>query len=282
MLMNIGLVVEQRDDLATAARLYDEAIAIVRPRSVPDTHSEHMLAIFLSYRSYAALLRGDFEYALQAIEEAHHIWTRRDDRWGIGLAIEGRGSIMVVRRQFSEAARLYRACMELFRETGSRHGMVSTLTGLGIVAANIGHDRAAARSFATSERVRAELLVPVPNALRLEYGRALDAIRATLGERRFEAAWQEGLDRSFEDAVAEACALHVVPSADRLLTKRELAVLALLVRGESNQAIADRLYLSHRTVESHVSSILRKLDVPSRQRAVAVARELRLLHDDSL
>lgn len=71
--------------------------------------------------------------------------------------------------------------------------------------------------------------------------------------------------------------MPVVPNGERLLTKRERDVLALLARGESNQVIAGQLYLSPRTVESHVSSILTKLDVSSRHKAVAEARERGLL-----
>jgi DNA-binding NarL/FixJ family response regulator len=64
----------------------------------------------------------------------------------------------------------------------------------------------------------------------------------------------------------------------RLLTRRELEVLHLVARGETDQAIADRLYLSRRTVNSHVSHILAKLDVPSRKQAVITATGLGLLH----
>jgi DNA-binding CsgD family transcriptional regulator len=53
------------------------------------------------------------------------------------------------------------------------------------------------------------------------------------------------------------------------LTGRELDVLALMTDGLTNAEIAERLFVSHRTVEHHVSAILRKLDVPSRARAVA-------------
>jgi DNA-binding CsgD family transcriptional regulator/tetratricopeptide (TPR) repeat protein len=55
------------------------------------------------------------------------------------------------------------------------------------------------------------------------------------------------------------------------LTTRELDVLALVAEGLSNAEIADRLFLSSRTVDHHVSAILRKLDVSSRGRAIATA-----------
>ena len=55
------------------------------------------------------------------------------------------------------------------------------------------------------------------------------------------------------------------------LTARELDVLALVADGLTNAEIAERLFVSTRTVDHHVSAILRKLHVPSRGRAIAAA-----------
>ena len=63
------------------------------------------------------------------------------------------------------------------------------------------------------------------------------------------------------------------------LTARELDVLELLAEGLRNAAIAERLFVSPRTVDHHVSAILRKLDVQSRGEAVAEAARIGLLQD---
>jgi len=63
----------------------------------------------------------------------------------------------------------------------------------------------------------------------------------------------------------------------RILTPRELEILQWVARGETDQRIADQLYLSRRTVSSHVANILAKLDVPSRRAAVIAARRIGLL-----
>jgi DNA-binding NarL/FixJ family response regulator len=55
------------------------------------------------------------------------------------------------------------------------------------------------------------------------------------------------------------------------LTSRELEVIRLVARGESNRAIARQLVISERTVDRHVSNILRKLDLSSRSAATAYA-----------
>ena len=55
------------------------------------------------------------------------------------------------------------------------------------------------------------------------------------------------------------------------LTARELEVLALLAKGLQNAAIAAQLVVSEKTVDHHVSAILRKLDVRTRGEAAAEA-----------
>jgi DNA-binding NarL/FixJ family response regulator len=55
------------------------------------------------------------------------------------------------------------------------------------------------------------------------------------------------------------------------LTAREGEVLALLGAGLSNHEIARELVISERTARTHVSNILRKLDLTSRTQAALVA-----------
>jgi DNA-binding NarL/FixJ family response regulator len=61
------------------------------------------------------------------------------------------------------------------------------------------------------------------------------------------------------------------PGARLGLTQRESEVLALLVAGLSNRAIASKLVLGEETVKSHVRSLYRKLEVGDRAAAVATA-----------
>lgn len=75
-------------------------------------------------------------------------------------------------------------------------------------------------------------------------------------------------------AVASAARLQAGefwPGASRGLSQRESEVLALLVAGLSNRAIAAKLVLGEETIKSHVRSIFRKLEVSDRSGAVAVA-----------
>jgi DNA-binding NarL/FixJ family response regulator len=58
------------------------------------------------------------------------------------------------------------------------------------------------------------------------------------------------------------------------LTARELEVLELLAEGLRNAEIAQRLVVADKTVDHHVSSILRKLDARTRGEATAQAGRL--------
>ena len=66
------------------------------------------------------------------------------------------------------------------------------------------------------------------------------------------------------------------------LTQRELEVLKLVAKGQSNREIGDELYISENTVKNHVRNILEKLHLHSRMEAVIYAVRERLLniHDD--
>jgi NarL family two-component system response regulator LiaR len=62
-----------------------------------------------------------------------------------------------------------------------------------------------------------------------------------------------------------------LPLTDEPLTEREAEVLGLVARGFTNQEIADRLFVSERTVRTHVSNILSKLHLANRTQAALYA-----------
>jgi DNA-binding NarL/FixJ family response regulator len=58
---------------------------------------------------------------------------------------------------------------------------------------------------------------------------------------------------------------------ERILTAREIEVLYHVARGETDKEIAEKLFVSRKTVSNHVSNILGKLAVTNRREAVKTA-----------
>lgn len=73
-------------------------------------------------------------------------------------------------------------------------------------------------------------------------------------------------------APAAATAAQAAPDLGEALSERESQILRLVADGLSNREIAEQLFLSRYTVESHVKRIYRKLAVSSRTMAVRAAR----------
>lgn len=124
----------------------------------------------------------------------------------------------------------------------------------------------------------ARLGMPVEVArCRLELARGLPSSRRTVAIHEASAALAAlealGAARAADDAAALLRTLggpgRTGPKRNAPLTKREDEVLDLLRHGLTNGAIAERLYLSPKTVEHHVSRILAKLGVRTRSEAIA-------------
>jgi DNA-binding NarL/FixJ family response regulator len=117
----------------------------------------------------------------------------------------------------------------------------------------------------------------LPSA-RVNYDRATTAARAALGGQRFAALRAAGWQLTYDKVIAVAAAVTVpAGTTGRVLTAREHDVLRLIARARTDREIAAALFLSPRTVNAHVASILDKLGVPNRREAAARARELDLL-----
>lgn len=63
------------------------------------------------------------------------------------------------------------------------------------------------------------------------------------------------------------------------LTQREREVLGLMIQGLTNEEIAQQLFVSASTIKNHVSSILAKMDVNSRAKAVNLALKHNIVSD---
>ncbi|HEV3075911.1 MAG TPA: response regulator transcription factor, partial [Thermoanaerobaculia bacterium] len=107
----------------------------------------------------------------------------------------------------------------------------------------------------------------------VSYDQLIAAIRAVAGGATvFQPAVTERLLR-----VADRVHIATDTPIERL-TEREVQVVRLMAGGYSNKEIADALGTAEGTIKNHVSSILAKLGVRDRTRAVLKALEAGLLH----
>jgi predicted ATPase/DNA-binding CsgD family transcriptional regulator len=110
-------------------------------------------------------------------------------------------------------------------------------------------------------------------------------VHTRLGDHAFAEGLAYGQTMTVEDVLAipdpppDATAQAAASPPYTRLTARELDVLRLLAQDLSNPQIAERLVLSRRTVDAHLSSIYAKLVVRSRDAAVRVAQEAGLLQE---
>ena len=175
----------------------------------------------------------------------------------------------------------------LFRESLASHkalknaqGIAECLTGFAAILTERGFE-AEAVCLLTAVAIHGRDAILQWPAERMEYNQTFEQARAKLSSTKFEQAQTEGLNLSLEQAQEFAFYALDQSSAQTNrrrhnpggLTRRELEVAALIGSGKSNIEIAGELVLSKRTVESHVSHILTKLDFKNRPQIVRWAVE---------
>jgi DNA-binding CsgD family transcriptional regulator/tetratricopeptide (TPR) repeat protein len=125
--------------------------------------------------------------------------------------------------------------------------------------------------------------IPYEEGLALMHGRDSEQIRAIrIFEKLGATATANRVRRDLVDHGVNVPRGRSRSTRDHLagLTARQAEVLDLLAREMTNTEIADELFVSYRTVENHVSAILMKLDVASREAAVEAGRNQGILAAD--
>ncbi|WP_434533790.1 response regulator [Acinetobacter pragensis] len=129
----------------------------------------------------------------------------------------------------------------------------------------IGAIKAGATGYVLKERDDAEVLLSIRSILR--GGAPIDPFIA-----------REILKQIAQTEIEQQTEAAGSSSADQnILTFREKEILNLVAQGLSNREIAEQLFVSRYTVESHIKHIYRKLSVTKRTKAVSAARSLGIL-----
>jgi ATP/maltotriose-dependent transcriptional regulator MalT len=183
----------------------------------------------------------------------------------------------------SVAAERYREGLALLWSVGHAMNVHLAMTGLAGIAAQQGLAEPAARLLGMVDAVRERTGAAVHAPWHPIQERATSVVRSTLGNEKFAEVMAAGQRVPTAEAVAETIAV-----AEELVTRgvrrhppsaaagyglsaREVEILQLLVTGRSNSEIAEALFISRRTVTTHVSHLYAKLGVASRAEAIAHA-----------
>ena len=233
-LVNLGDTAYRLNDLARSEVLTDEALALTR--AIGDRHT---MAWALANKAQVALARGDADTARALNEESYALHV----------------------------------------ELGNSVGVADALAGLAAVAAGAGDRQRAAAWLGAARAICEAIGVPLlPH--HGQYRRTEATLRAALGEPALAAAMEAGRSLRPEEIVAEAATLptHAAPAAAAPnpaaaygLTPREVEVLRLVAAGRTDREIGEELFISWRTAQGHVASILAKLGVNSRAAAAGAA-----------
>ena len=154
-------------------------------------------------------------------------------------------------------------------------GVPDTLECLAALAGDAGSHREAARLFGAAHAIRQRIGAVRFKVWDAGYEASVAALRDAMGENDFDSAWAEGAALSTEEAIAYARRgrgeRKRPTSGWASLTPTERDVVRLVSEGLANNDIATRLFVSPRTVQTHLTHVYTKLGLTSRVQLVQEA-----------
>jgi non-specific serine/threonine protein kinase len=270
--------VGDRGEGERATALYEEALSLLRPLG-----DERGIAMVANNLGVEAHRLGDLDRAETLFAEALALDRKLGNQGWATLRLANLADIALLRNRVVEAAALYRESLAGAWALGHKTVCLVGLVGLARTAAATGHPRRAARLLGAVEAYGEAIGAPLQVEERQGFERAVALAREALGDEGLAAELAVGRALSPEQAVAAALASTAEPEAappapvpsalaNRFrLTQREREVLTLLAQRLTNKEIAEALFVSARTVQTHTISIFTKLGVDNRRDAAALA-----------
>ncbi|HET9661853.1 MAG TPA: LuxR C-terminal-related transcriptional regulator, partial [Thermomicrobiales bacterium] len=227
---------------------------------------------------------GNFELAETQFAEGLAMFREDGNTYGAGMALVNQAKLVRARGDLAGARRLFKESLGCRWEHRDQLGLVGCLRGLGQIEVLIGRCEEAAQLFGAADALREAIGAEFPSP-RSRYAQSVSTAQTQLGAKQFAAAWQKGRSTPIGDIVAWAVRVDDIEETERSgahserpfgLTAREIEVLRLICQGRSNREIAEELFVSERTAQTHVQHILDKMAVRTRAAAAARAVELGL------
>lgn len=249
-------------------------------------------ALSLMLLGMVLLFQGDLARAHARLEESRAISREVGYKRNLGLSISFLGSVALLQGDVTAARSLLEESLEITRKLDYKWDIAGSLGALAVVVAAQGEWTWAVRLVSAAEALCEAINAVLPPAVRTLQEFTIAAARAQLGEQAFAATWAEGRTMTPEQALAAQgqATVSVPPSTGPAaaspaktpkypagLTTREVEVLRLVAQGLTNEQVAQRLVISLRTVDTHLTSIYRKIGVSSRVAATRYAIEHHLI-----
>ena len=253
-------------DRASSRRLLDEA-------RVASDGLDDLGATLMMYQARAlnGLLDGDLGAVRSAAAQGARLSREAGDLYSLGMMLLNQGFAALISGDLREAGQRLAEGLRIARQLDDRVAQCHLLGALGCCAAGSREPRLAAQLFGAMENLRAEAGATINAGMAPTLAQATTSVTATLGPSKFETEFKAG-QRLSRDAAARLALREAAPPAVAasdhgsagVLRQREADVARLVADGLSNKEIGGRLFISERTVESHVRSIMNKLGFNSR------------------
>jgi DNA-binding CsgD family transcriptional regulator len=191
-----------------------------------------------------------------------------------GWALTARARVAIAQGEPDQAERDAHAAVEIADRTGGYLRLPDALECLAFLAAEANHQHAA-RLLGAADGIRRRHGEVRLKVFQPTYDSSAAAVREVLGEDAFHAAWTEGAALSTSETIAyvqRGRGERRRPTRGwESLTPTEFDVARLVCEGLPNKDIAARLFVSPRTVQSHLTHIYAKLSLTSRVHLVQEA-----------
>jgi predicted ATPase/DNA-binding CsgD family transcriptional regulator len=261
---------------AAARRLLAEAAAATDGLDYPSGPISVLQA-----RALSGFTEADLDTVRSASAEALRRAEQIGDRYGQGIMLLNLALADLAGGSPAGAGPRLASALRMARELDDRVAQFCLMDATGCHAALTGQPRRAAQLFGAAAAAGTDAGANIMPFLAPLVARIQQETEAALGPARFAAEYEAGRQLSRDAAVdlalgeparqaatAPGTALASGP-APGPLAKREADVARLVAEGLTNKEIGSRLFISERTVDSHVRSILNKLGFSSRAQIAA-------------
>ncbi len=265
---NLGLVRIVTGRIDEAERFLRRSLGISRTAGL---RSEETGPLFmLSLLSYVSGdITGAVDHARSCLVVARSVGNLKT----IAMAVAALGNLHVELGELDDARLLLDEALQI---ASTIEAKVDTVLILGACARLAEHEKDHARCLELAAAAARLALATGAGPVAIWQWRveeAVDAARTALGHPRADAAWARGSLLDAGGAIRLARGQErdapVAGEGNERLTRRELEIATLVADGLSNRAIAERLLIAPRTVETHVENIFNKLGFRSRSEVAA-------------